>query len=451
MVNIPPSASSAPGLALFTDLYELTMLQAYEDAGLRDEAVFSLFVRRLPPQRNYLLAAGLDDVLTYLENLEFSQDDIAHLASMGLFSEGFLETLKAFRFEGDVYAVPEGTPLFAEEPLLEVVAPIGQGQIVETYVMNQVHLQTLLASKAARVARAAAGRAVFDFGARRIHGVDAAMKAARSCHIAGVDGTSNVAAARAYGLRTAGTMAHSFVESFESELDAFRAFSRSFPRTTLLVDTYDTLDGVRRVIALAEELGDRFEVRGVRIDSGDLAGLAKEARRLLDGVGLQRVAIVASGGLDEYKIAALAAAGAPIDAFGAGTAMGVSSDAPSFDIAYKLTEYAGRGRLKLSPGKASWPGRKQVFRREQDGLLAGDVIARAHERLEGRPLLEPVMIRGKRIGPGPALDAIREHAARELAKLPPGLHGLEEAATPYPVAISAALDAYRLEIGAQAH
>jgi nicotinate phosphoribosyltransferase len=432
-----------PSHALFTDLYELTMLQAYHEAGLHDEAVFSLFVRNLPPSRNYMIAAGLEEALTYLENLRFSDQDIAYLASLGQFSPGFLAHLKTFRFEGDVYAMPEGSLLFAQEPILEIIAPIGQGQLIETYVMNQAHLQTLLATKAARVVQAAEGRAVFDFGARRIHGVDAAMKAARASYIAGVAGTSNVAAAQAYGLPAAGTMAHSYIESFDTELDAFRAFARSFPRTTLLVDTYDTLGGVRRVIDLAKELGDDFHVNAIRLDSGDLAELAKGARRLLNEAGLQGVAIFASGGLDEYKIAELVAAGAPIDAFGAGTAMGVSADAPSLDIVYKLTEYAGRGRIKLSPGKAIYPGRKQLFRQEKDGRLTGDVIARADERHDGQPMLRLVMRRGQRVAPAPALQSIRERAACELAKLPPELHSLSKAQTPYPVEISRPLEAYK--------
>jgi nicotinate phosphoribosyltransferase len=426
------------------------MMQAYHEAGLRDEAVFSLFVRKLPPTRNYLLAAGLDEALTYLENLRFTGADLAYLASLNQFSPDFLARLETFRFEGDVYAVPEGTPVFAEEPILEVVAPVDQGQLAETYIMNQVHLQTLLASKAARVTRAAAGRAVIDFGARRIHGLDAAMKAARACFIGGAAGTSNVAAGQAYGLRVAGTMAHSFIETFDSELEAYRAFTRSFPKTTLLVDTYDTLDGVRKVIALAQQLGDSFQVQAIRLDSGDLAALSREARRMLDEAGLTQVSIFASGGLDEYQIARLVAAGAQIDAFGAGTAMGVSADAPSLDIVYKLTEYAGQGRLKLSTGKSIYPGRKQVFRSEEDGRMTGDVIGRADDALDGQPLLQLVMQRGKRLQPAPSLQAIRDHAAAQLARMPAGLHELSTPSEPYPVQISSRLQKLRDEVGKRA-
>ncbi|MGH6953193.1 MAG: nicotinate phosphoribosyltransferase, partial [Alphaproteobacteria bacterium] len=295
------------GLALFTDLYELTMLQAYVEEGMEEEAVFSLFARRLPERRNYLLAAGLDQVLAYLETVAFTADDLAYLSSLGTFSDRFLRWLEGFGFTGDVYAVAEGTPVFANEPLVEIVAPIAEAQLVETFVMNQVHLETVLASKAARVVRAAEGRAVVDFGPRRMHGIDAALKAARAFHIAGVAATSNVLAGRIYGVPVAGTMAHSFVQAKDREADAFKAFATHFPTTTLLVDTYDTLEGVGKVIALAKELGQSFKVRAVRLDSGDLAELATKARAMLDAAGLGRVEIFASGGLDEYAIARLVA------------------------------------------------------------------------------------------------------------------------------------------------
>jgi nicotinate phosphoribosyltransferase len=446
----------APGLAddragpalsgLFTDLYELTMAHAYFREGMTGEATFTLYVRRLPESRNFLLACGLETLLELLEGLAFGEDDLAYLASLG-FPEDFRTHLRDFRFSGRVHAVPEGTPVFANEPILEVVAPIGEAQLIETLVMNQVHLQTLLASKAARVVAAAAGRAVIDFGARRMHGLDAAMKAARAFHIAGVQATSNTLAGKAYGIPVSGTMAHSYIQAHESEAEAFATFAKLYPETVLLVDTYDTLDGVRRVIALAEELGEAFRVQAVRLDSGDLAALAFEARRMLDAAGLKRVQVFASGSLDEWEIAEMVAAGAPIDGFGVGTRMGVSKDAPDLDIVYKLSAYGGRGRLKLSTGKPVLPGRKQIFRVEENGRAVRDVIARAEEELEGRPLLAEVMRDGRRL-PGAVADhnGAREHAARELAKLPVPVRGVAPAEPPYPVAISPALERYQREI-----
>lgn len=423
--------------ALFTDLYELTMLQAYLVEGLQDEAVFSLFVRRLPKERNFLLACGLEQVLEYLEELHFTSDELAYLAATERFSEPFLDWLKDFRFRGDVYAVPEGTVVFGGEPLLEIVAPLPQAQLIETFVMNQVQLQTVLASKAARVVSAAAGRPVIDFGARRMHGVDAAVLAARAFHIAGVAATSNLLAGQRFDLPVAGTMAHSYVQAHQSEAEAFKAFAELYPETVLLVDTYDTLDGVRRVIALAQELGDGFHVRAVRLDSGDLGELARDARSLLDRAGLAQVEVFASGGLDEGAIAELIRQGAPIDGFGVGTAMGVSNDAPTLDIAYKLCEYAGQGRLKLSPGKPILPGRKQLFRASSSGEAAGDVIACADESLPGRPLLRCVMRGGRRLPESfEGLAALRERARSEIAALPPTIRALSPADLSYPVTAS---------------
>jgi nicotinate phosphoribosyltransferase len=439
--------SEIQGLALFTDLYELTMLQAYVEQGMHEEATFSLFVRRLPPRRHYLLACGLDDVLRYLEEVRFAPDDLDWLASLGTFGDRFLGWLEGFRFTGDVFAVPEGTPVFANEPLLEIKAPLPAAQLIETYVMNQVHLQTVLASKASRVVCAAAGRRVVDFGPRRMHGIDAALKAARAFHIAGVAATSNVLAGRIYGVPVTGTMAHSYVQAAEDEMAAFRNFARLYPETVLLVDTYDTLEGVRRVVALAKELGDAFRVRAVRLDSGDLGDLAFRARAILDEAGLDRVEIFASGSLDEDRIAELVAAGAPITGFGVGTAMGTSDDAPALDMAYKLCAYAGRGRLKLSSGKPVLPGRKQVFRRERAGEMVGDVIGRAEERLDGRPLLVQVMSGGERTAAGRAtLEDARARAADEMAKLPARIRALAPADPPYPVEVSEALAAYQKRV-----
>jgi nicotinate phosphoribosyltransferase len=422
---------------LFTDLYELSMMQAYVEEGMDDQAVFSLTVRRLPATRDYLLACGIGTVLDYLESLHFSAQDLAYLASLRQFSPRFLGWLNRFRFSGNVYAVPEGTPVFANEPILEISAPIAEAQLIETLVLNQVHLQTVLASKAVRVVTAAQGRPVVDFGARRMHGIDAAVKGARAFHIAGVATTSNVLAGHLYRLPVSGTMAHSYVQAHDDEVAAFRAFARLYPETTLLVDTYDTLEGVRRVVELAKELGGEFKVGAVRLDSGDLASLAKGSRKLLDDAGLSAVRIFASGGLDEYAIAGLLASGAPIDGFGIGTRMGVSSDAPDLDIAYKLVEYAGTGRLKLSTGKRVLPGRKQVFRSETEDSTTGDVIGRAGEVLPGTPLLRPVMRGGRRLPEAQeGLEDMRRRAAHAVSRLPASVRAIEPADPPYAVAIS---------------
>ncbi|PTL83434.1 nicotinate phosphoribosyltransferase [Vitiosangium sp. GDMCC 1.1324] len=436
--------------ALLTDLYEFTMVDAYLAEGLHDEAAFSLFVRRLPARRNFLLASGLEDALTWLESLRFSAEELAWLESLGRFSPRLLDWLEHFHFTGDVHAVPEGTPVFAEEPLLEVVAPLPEAQLVETYLINQMHLQTLAASKAARVVEAARGRPVVDFGVRRMHGEDAGLKVARAAYVAGVSATSNMQAGQRYGIPVSGTLAHSYIQAHDDELAAFRAYVRRFPETTLLVDTYDTLEGVRKVVELARELGPDFRVHAVRLDSGDLVSLAHSTRWLLDAAGLERVQIFASGGLDEDEVDMLLAHHAPIDGFGVGTAMGVSADVPALDMAYKLVEYAGRGRLKLSTGKALLPGRKQVFREEEDGVARRDVLARHGEVLPGRPLLRQVMHAGTRLeGASPSLEAIRAHAREELARLPLEVTRLEPARPPYPVDVSRALNEAREQIVAQ--
>ncbi|AGA32861.1 Nicotinate phosphoribosyltransferase [Thioalkalivibrio nitratireducens DSM 14787] len=444
-----PSLAYGDALGMFTDLYELTMLQAYFREGMQQDAVFTLFVRRLPARRNFLLACGLDTVLGQLEALRFEAEDLAYLASLGRFGDDFLDWLADFRFTGDVFAMREGTPVFANEPLLEIVAPLPQAQLVETLVMNQIHVQTVLASKAARMVIAAEGRPVVDFGARRMHGLDAALKGARAFHIAGVAGTSNCLAGRLHGVPVLGTMAHSYIQAHADEASAFRAFARLYPDTVLLVDTYDTLGGIQRVIELARELGADFRVRSIRLDSGDLGALAREGRAMLDAAGLAQVEIFASGGLDEYEIHGLLRDGAPIDGFGVGTSMGISSDAPDLDIAYKLAEYAGEGRLKLSSGKPILPGRKQVFRQERDGVLAGDTIARFDENLPGRPLLEPVMQGGRR-RPGVSvdLDALRAHAGEQVERLPTPIRGVQPAGPGYPVEVSPALQRHQASVRA---
>ncbi|MDI9849155.1 nicotinate phosphoribosyltransferase [Rhodoblastus sp. 17X3] len=353
---------------LFADLYELTMLRAYDALGMDGEAVFSVYIRKLPKKRNFFIACGLDELLDDVERFHFSSEDQRYLRSLNLFPEDFLEKLRSFRFMGDIFGLPEGTPFFVNEPILEVRAPIGQAQVLETLVLNRIGLQTLLASKAYRVVKAAAGRRVMDFGARRAQGEEAAIRGARAFAIAGVEGTSQLAAGARYNLPVAGTMAHSFVEAFASEEEAFAAFAELYPRSIVLVDTYDTLRGVCNAVALRQKLGPERGPVGIRLDSGDLLDLSRASRVLLDAAGLTDMKIVASGGLNETKVDALVQAGAPIDIFGVGTDMSVPDDAPSLDISYKLTEYADAGRMKLSPKRLTLPGRKQVFRHMQDGV-----------------------------------------------------------------------------------
>nr|VFJ90025.1 MAG: nicotinate phosphoribosyltransferase [Candidatus Kentron sp. H]VFJ91384.1 MAG: nicotinate phosphoribosyltransferase [Candidatus Kentron sp. H]VFJ98035.1 MAG: nicotinate phosphoribosyltransferase [Candidatus Kentron sp. H] len=443
------------GVALFTDLYELTMLQAYFEEEMADIAVFSLFVRRLPVRRNFLLACGLDTALEFLEDFRFSDDDLAYLASTGKFSDRFLVWLQDFHFMGDVYAVPEGTPVFANEPILEVVAPLPQAQVVETFLMNQIHLQTMLASKAQRVVTAAQGRPVIDFGSRRIHGLDAALKAARAFYIGGVSATSNVLAGKQYDLPIAGTMAHSYIQVHGDEASAFRAFAGLYPDTVLLVDTYDTLAGVRNVVDLATSPGGNFAIKAIRLDSGDLSSLSRQARRILDEAALDKVEIFVSGGLEENAIAELVSADAPIDGFGVGTEMGVSSDAPSLDIVYKLCEYAGRGRLKLSSGKPVLPGRKQLFRIGEGEEDVRDVIARADEGAPdhpgARPLLVQVMKAGNRLPEGGRIDleSARGYAEEQASRLPPRIRALAPANPPYPVAVSRTLSGLQKALAKQ--
>jgi nicotinate phosphoribosyltransferase len=438
----------AAGHALFTDLYEIAMLRAYFTLGMAERATFSLFARRLPPSRNFLLACGLGDLLEEIAAFRFEEPQLHYLASLGAFPEDFLDWLARLRFSGDIHAMPEGTPVFADEPILEIVAPIAEGQVLETLILNQIGLQTILASKAARIVAAARGRSVVDFGARRAQGFDAADKGARAFFVAGVDATSNLAAGAAYKIPVAGTMAHSFVEACDSETEAFASYLRLFPDTTLLVDTYDTIGAIRTIVALARKMGDDFRARAIRLDSGDLDALSRQARRMLDEAGLSRVEIVASGGLDEARIDRLAAAGAPIDVFGVGTEMAVSSDAPALDIAYKLTEYAGRGRMKLSPGKCTLPGRKQVFRRFRDGVACGDTIARHDERLPGAPLLRPVMRDGVALGQAPSLAEIRAFARASVEALPAGCRSLAPHDPPYPVEVGETLAEEARRLGA---
>jgi nicotinate phosphoribosyltransferase len=423
--------------ALFTDLYEITMAQAYVAERMSGIAVFETLFRKLPDGRSYVMAAGLSDVLDFLEALRFDQEDLDYLLGLGLFTNEFLQQLSEVRFTGDVWAVPEGTVVFPNEPIVQVIAPILEAQLAETFVVNQIHLQSVIASKAARVVDAARGRPVVDFGARRAHGTDAALKVARASYLAGVAGTSNLLAARGYGIPTYGTMAHSFIQAFDNELDAFAAFARLYPDTTLLIDTYNTLKGVDLVIELAKRLGDRFNVRAVRLDSGDLGALSKAVRAKLDATGLTQVEIVASSGLDEYRIAALMDDGCPIDSFAVGTKLAVAQDAPALDMAYKLVEYDGRGRTKFSSNKVIYPGRKQIFRQLDNGVFAGDLIGGHNEQLDGEPLLVPVMKNGTRLSHHqPTLQRAREWARQQLNALPPQLRSLQRSEWSYPVNVS---------------
>lgn len=434
-----------PVTALFTDLYELTMSDAYHSLGMDEIAVFSLFVRKLPPERNFLVACGVEELLDDIEGLRFDEDDIAHLASLGRFRPEFLNWLRSFRFSGEIFAVAEGTPVFAKEPILEVIAPIAEGQLLETLILNQIGFQTVIASKAARIVEAANGLAVVDFGSRRAHGVDAAVKGARAAYLAGVSATSNVEAGRRYGIPVAGTVAHSFVQAFPNEMESFRCLAELFPQTTLLVDTYDTIAGVRTVVDLAKSMKSTFKVQAIRLDSGDLLELSRQSRQLLDEGGLQHVQIFASGGLDEWSIEGLLRAGAPINAFGVGTDMMVSPDAAALDIAYKLTEYAGFGRMKLSANKVTLPGRKQAFRHIRNGAAVGDTIGRSYEDLSGRRLLAPVMTGGRRISARKSLAALVDETRIRVCELPPALRALERAAPPYSIHISSDLADYETQ------
>ena len=439
--------------ALFTDLYELTMAASYWREGMAGEATFSLFSRRLPATRSFLVAAGLEDALEYLRAFRFSERAIAYLATLGLFDPAFLSFLSTARFTGEVHAVAEGTPVFPDEPLVEVTAPIIEAQLVETAVLNCVHAQTVVTSKAARCVLAARGRAVVEFGLRRTPGLDAGMKAARCAYIAGATSSSNVLAGLEYGIPPTGTMAHSYVCAFPREIDAFRAFARAFPdRAILLIDTYDTLAGAHQAVTVARELAaDGHRLAGVRLDSGDLLALSREVRAVLDAGGCTDARIFASGGLDEDEIGRCVAAGAPIDAFGVGTRMDVSADAPYLDMAYKLVRYDGRDVLKTSPGKTTWAGPKQVYRlRDAAGKAVEDILALRDEPPPARaePLLVPVMRAGEPLRAHPALDAIRDHCAAAIRGLDDAVTRLSDPAT-YPVRYSDRLVAHQREIEAR--
>jgi nicotinate phosphoribosyltransferase len=397
------------------------MAQAYFRHGMFAPATFSLFIREYPPNRGYLVAAGLEDALDFLEAMKFGPSSIAYLKSTGIFTDDFLDYLGAVRFTGSVRAIPEGRLFFANEPVLEVTGPIIEAQIAETFIINQINLQTLLATKAARCVWACQGRTVSDFASRRTHGTDAALKMARCSYIGGFESTSNVLAAKMYGIPPAGTMAHSFISSFPSESDAFNAYSETFPnRTILLLDTYDTIVGARKAVETAKNLekaGNRLVA--VRLDSGDYDSLSRQVRQILDEADLPYVRIVASGGLDEYELERLVNGGAPIDLFGVGTKAGVSADAPWTDMAYKLVCYDGRPVMKLSTDKESPPGAKQVFRmRDGDGNWFRDVVALSDEKVAGADgLLCTVMHEGQRVADSPTLEEIRDRFNQDWPSL----------------------------------
>lgn len=434
---------------LLTDLYQLTMAHAYFERGMSDIAVFELYARRLPPERRFLVAAGLERALEYLGELRFTQVELELLAREGSFPQRFLDYLGSIRFTGIVHAMPEGTPFFAGEPILRVTAPIIEAQLVESRLLNIIHFQTLIASKAVRCVIAARGRRLADYGMRRAHEADAALFAARAAYLAGFDATATVEAGLRFGIPIVGTMAHSFIEAHDDEEEAFREFTCSRPgRTTLLIDTYDTRDGAAKAARLWKALhamGSTHAVGSVRIDSGDLGAQARAVRKILDDHGCREVEIVLSGGLDELQIDTLVSSGVPVDTFGVGTSLAVSADAPALDVAYKLQMYADKPRLKRSPGKATWPGAKQVLREYgKDGSAVRDRIVLDGEPAEGSPLLAEVMRAGRVIVGQRPLEAIRDDCRAQIRALSPTLLSLEPArqgSPDYPVVRSAALEA----------
>jgi nicotinate phosphoribosyltransferase len=434
-------AMSDTATLLLTDLYQLNMIKTYLDHVEVKTAVFEFFVRKLPTRRGFLVAAGLEQALDFLENFQFSAEELRWLDRTGRFGRDLLAHLGSFRFTGEVRAMPEGTVFFADEPILRVTAPLPEAQLAETRLINILHFQSLIASKAARMILAAPGKLLVDFGLRRAHGAEAGLLAARASYIAGFAGTATMLAEKLYGIPTFGTMAHSFIQAHDRESEAFEAFAKSRPQNlTILIDTYDTEAAAKKVVALAPRLqADGIKIQGVRLDSGDLTALSKGVRNILDQGGLKDVRILASGGLDEDNIGEMLRAGAPIDAFGVGTSLTTSSDVPALDCAYKLQEYAGLPRRKHSSGKATWPGRKQVWRQYgSDGRMAGDVISVETDRQPGQPLIEMMMQGGRRIRSSPPLSEIRDRAARSLEQLPEPLRCLETGFS-YPVKIADAL------------
>ena len=433
---------SAENISLFTDYYELTMCASYFDNKNFEPATFDLFIRRLPENRSYFLFAGLEEALQYLQSIKFTEEHLAYLKKQG-FRKDFLNYLSKFKFTGEVWAVPEGTVAFPNEPLIRVTAPIIEAQLIETFLLNTVNLQTMIATKASRVVHAANGKSVIEFGLRREPGIDAGMKVARSSYIAGCQGTSNVLAGMAYDIPVFGTMAHSFIMSYPKEIDAFRAFTKTFPnKSTLLIDTYDDMAGAEKAIIVAKELEAKgYSLGGVRLDSGDLAETSKKVRKILDDNGLRNVKIFVSGDLEEFKITQLLKEDTKIDAFGVGTKMGTCADRPYLDVIYKLCEtMTADGNfspiMKLSKDKITLPGRKQVYRfKDEEGCFRKDVIALADENVAGEGLLVKVMEKGKLSYSLPSLEQIRSTASENLSKLPDKFKALTDAPI-YPVELS---------------
>jgi nicotinate phosphoribosyltransferase len=436
---------------LLTDLYELTMLQAYFAQRMNGTAVFECFVRKLPPQRNFLIAAGLEQVVEYLIGLSFTPVELAWLRESGRFRPDFVDSLADLSFTGDVDAMPEGTIFFADEPILRITAPLREAQLVESRILNLVHYETLIASKAVRSVLAAPDALLVDFGLRRAHGAEAGLLSARASYLAGFSGTATVEAGRRFGIPIYGTMAHSYVQAHGDEASAFEHFAQTQPENAvLLIDTYNTERAAHKVVALAPKLAAQgIAIKGVRIDSGDLAEHARRVRSILDAAGLTTVTIFASGNLDEHRVQELVRSRAPIDGFGIGTRMNTSADAPFLDCAYKLEEYEGRPRRKRSEGKATWPGRKQVHRRYDDaGRFAGDVLALAGDAVSGTTLLQRVLRGGRMLGPGADLTAARARVKADLERLPRDLRSLE-ASAPYVVEIAPSLRALAGRLDAQ--
>ncbi len=414
------------------------MMQAYLDHDMMDTAAFEFFVRRLPGERNVLVAAGLEQVVDYLQGLTFSSEELAYLRSTGHFHDRFLEYLRGLRFTGDVDAMAEGALFFADEPLIRITAPLPLAQLVETRIINLLQFQTMIASKALRMQLAAPGKLLVDFGLRRSHGAEAGLLAARAGYIAGLHGTATVLAGMRFKIPIYGTMAHSYIQAHELEKDAFRNFAVSHPdNVVLLIDTYDTMQGIAHVVELAPALAEQgIAVKGVRLDSGDLAALSEQVRQALDKAGLYKVQIMASSNLDEYALEALERKGAPIDGYGIGTRLITSADAPYLDCAYKMVEYKGHGKRKKSTSKVTWPGRKQVYRYyDEHGRMRGDLLALDADSEQGKPLLAPVLRQGARVARQPELTDIREYVRVQISAMPEAMQSLQDA-FPYPVTVA---------------
>lgn len=450
--------TNASSSALLTDLYQLTMLQGYFDQGMEETAVFEFFVRKLPSTRNFLVAAGLEQTLAYLESVRFTPAELEWIAAYGAFRPDFVRYLENFHFAGDVHAMAEGTVFFPNEPILRVTAPIAQAQLVESRLINLLHFETLIASKAARSVLVGPGKLLVDFGLRRAHGAEAGLLAARASYLAGFAGTATVLAAPLYDIPVFGTMAHSFIQAHDDETGAFDHFAHALPENViLLIDTYDTEAAAEKVVRLATTLArDGIKIKGVRLDSGDLADHAFKVRRILDNGGLKEVTIFASGSVDEYVLEQLMRQNAPIDGFGIGTHMDTSADAPYLDCAYKLVEYAGKARRKRSEGKVLWPGRKQVFRcYDNHGRMHEDILSLEGDRVDGEALIQPVMKAGRRLSAPEPLAQSRARALRELNRLPETLKRLERAPD-FPVNVSEPLkslarDVDRLQLQTTTH